>query len=121
MIHHPEIDRPIGHPRIPTQDIQETHVPTIRRPMNRNAPVTGSDADTIDNLVLQHRAYFGLRCAFENAGVTDTAEMTITAAKDMSDHEIMRTPNTGRKSVRDIRAEIERYLGDADVDDGKVW
>jgi hypothetical protein len=86
-------------------------MPTIKRPRNRNAPATGTEVDSIDNLVLQNRAYQGLRSALFNTGVKTDGDMTIAAASAVSDDHIMRNPNTGRKSLRDIRTEIDRYLG----------
>lgn len=81
-------------------------MPTIKKPRNRNAPEHSTGADSVDNLLLQDRAHGGLRAALFNAGVTG-AEVTITAARQLTDNQIMRSPNVGRKSVRDIRAEIE--------------
>jgi hypothetical protein len=85
-------------------------MPTIKKPRDRNAPEHGTEADSIDNLVLQDRAHGGLRAALFNAGIAG-AEATIAAARRMTNDQIMRSPNVGRKSVRDIRAEIDRYLG----------
>lgn len=86
-------------------------MPTIKVPRNRNAPTTGTELDSIDNLILQNRAYQGLRSALFNTGITTDEDMTIAAAEAVSDVHIMRNPNTGLKSLRDIRAEIDRYLG----------
>ena len=86
-------------------------MPTIKRPRNPYAPQNGTESDSINNLVLQNRAYQGLKSALFNAGITSDEHMTIAAAELVSDYDIMRSPNTGRKSIRDIRHEIERYLG----------
>jgi hypothetical protein len=85
-------------------------MPTIKKPVRHNAPEHGTEADSIDNLVLQDRAHGGLRAALFNAGIAGEAA-TIAAAMAIGDDQIMRSPNVGRKSVRDIRAEIDRYLG----------
>lgn len=84
-------------------------MPTIKKPRNIDAPEHGTETDSIDNLVLQDRAHGGLRAALFNAGITGDAA-TIRTAKGLSDAQIMRSPNVGRGSVRDIRAEIKRYL-----------
>lgn len=76
----------------------------------RNPPEHGVEADSIDNLVLQDRAHGGLRAALLNAGIAGQ-DATIAAARRLTDDQIMRSPNVGRKSVRDIRTEIDRYLG----------
>ena len=86
-------------------------MPTIKRPRNRNAPATGVGTDSIDNLVLQSRAHYGLRSALFNTGTTDDGDMTIAAAEAVPDADILRSPNVGLKSLRDIRSEIGRYLG----------
>lgn len=84
-------------------------MPTIKKPRNISAPEHGTEADSVDNLILSHRGQGGLRAALINAGITGDAA-TVGAAKGLSGILIMRSPNVGRATVREIRAEIERYL-----------
>lgn len=85
-------------------------MPTIRRPRTRNAPEHGSSSDPIGNLILSGRGHHGLVAALFNTGIADAEDMTIAAGMTVGDDDIMRTPNVGRPTVRDIRSEIDRYL-----------
>lgn len=73
-------------------------MPAIKLPRNRDAPEYGTDADSIDNLVLQNRAYHALYGLLFSPSITDSEDMTIAAAMRLTDARLLAVPNFGRKA-----------------------
>lgn len=96
-------------------------MPTIRRSWVRDAPSHGCLADPAANLVLPGRAHSAIRCTLAGRYPPQSPQMeqycretgpliTVDDVDRTPDATLMRMPNFGRKTLIEMRAEIDRYL-----------
>ncbi len=96
-------------------------MPTIIKTWNRDAPKHGGLDDPAANLALPVRAHNAIRNTLTGSyphGIPDLPPylrddgpvITVGDVDRTSDATLARTPNFGGKSLRALRAEIDRYL-----------
>lgn len=97
-------------------------MPTIRRSWVREAPAHGGREDPAANLVLPGRAHSAIRCTLpgryppSSPAVAEWCRetgpvITVADVEGTPDATLLRMPNFGKKSLRELRAEVDRYLG----------
>ena len=96
-------------------------MPTIIKTWNRDAPEHGGPDDPAANLALPVRAHNAIRNTLSGSyphGIPDLSPylkddrpaITVGDVDRLPDETLARTPNFGGKSLRALRAEIDRYL-----------
>lgn len=99
----------------------------IRRSWVRDAPPHGRPDDPAANLVLPGRAHNAIRCTLSGRYPPQSPDLeryrrdsgpiiTVADVDRMGDATLMRMPNFGRKTLGEMRCEIDRYqIGRAHV------